>query len=183
MDTMMTKSKQKKYFKTTPIALALIVSGHTAAPLAIEFNWGDIEGTFNSQLSVGSSWRVEDADVKNLGTGNANAKGLTGAAGNTPTGDDGNLNYDKGDAFTQTIKGIHDLGLTYENDDGNTSRNGAEDTSDSNMVHKAPMADLQSNDYIDDDGFDNETNESNDGKDIRCDDDSGHDKREPTRKF
>ena len=120
MDTMMTKSKQKKYFKTTPIALALIVSGHTAAPLAIEFNWGDIEGTFNSQLSAGSSWRVEDADAKNLGTGNANAKGLTGAVGNTPTGDDGNLNYDKGDAFTQTIKGIHDLGLTYENDDGNT---------------------------------------------------------------
>jgi hypothetical protein len=123
MDTMMIKAKQNKqnkFFKTTPIALALIVSGYTAAPQAIEFNWGDIEGTFNSQLSAGSSWRVEDADAKNLGTGNANAKGLTGAAGNTPTGDDGNLNYDKGDAFTQTIKGIHDLGLTYENDDGNT---------------------------------------------------------------
>jgi hypothetical protein len=122
MDTMMTKAKQNKqnkFFKTTPIALALIVSGYTAAPQAIEFNWGDIEGTFNSQLSAGSSWRVEDADVKNLGTGNANAKGLTGAVGNTPTGDDGNLNYDKGDAFTQTIKGIHDLGLTYENDEGN----------------------------------------------------------------
>lgn len=127
MDTMMTKAKmttakqikQKNYFRTTPIALALIVSGYTAAPQAIEFNWGDIEGSFNSQLSAGSSWRVEDADAKNLGTGNANAKGLTGVVGNTPTGDDGNLNYDKGDAFTQTIKGIHDLGLTYENDDGN----------------------------------------------------------------
>ncbi|GIC79009.1 DUF1302 domain-containing protein [Moritella sp. F3] len=111
---MMNKTTQKKYFKTTPIALALIVSGYTAAPQAIEFNWGEVEGSFNSQITAGSSWRVEEAAAKNVGVGNG------GLPGNTPTGDDGNLNYDKGDAFTQTIKGIHDLGLTYETEEGTT---------------------------------------------------------------
>ncbi|WP_392339243.1 DUF1302 domain-containing protein [Moritella marina] len=110
----MKKTTQKKYFKTTPIALALIVSGYTAAPQAIEFNWGDVEGSFNSQITAGSSWRVEEAAAKNVGVGNG------GLPGNTPTGDDGNLNYGKGDAFTQTIKGIHDLGLTYETEEGTT---------------------------------------------------------------
>ncbi len=120
MDTIMKNTTQKRFFKTTPIALALIVSGYTAAPQAIEFNWGDVEGSFNSQITAGSSWRVEDADAKNLGAGNAISNGLTGAIGNTPTGDDGNLNYKSGDAFTQTIKGIHDLGLTYETEEGTT---------------------------------------------------------------
>ncbi|CED60319.1 Putative uncharacterized protein [Moritella viscosa] len=114
MDTIMKSTIQKKFFKTTPIALALIVSGYTAAPHAIEFNWGDVEGSFNSQITAGSSWRVEDSDAKNAGVGNG------GLPGNTPTGDDGNLNYAKGDAFTQTIKGLHDLGLTYETEEGIT---------------------------------------------------------------
>jgi len=114
MDTIMKNTTQKKFFKATPIALALIVSGYTAAPHAIEFNWGDVEGSFNSQITAGSSWRVEAQDAKNVGVGNG------GLPGNTPTGDDGNLNYDKGDAFTQTIKGIHDLGLTYETEEGST---------------------------------------------------------------
>lgn len=114
MDTMMNNTTQKKFFKTTPIALALIVSGYTAAPQAIEFNWGDVEGSFNSKITAGSSWRVEEQEAKNLGTGNG------GLPGNTPTGDDGNLNYDKGDAFTQTIKGLHDLGLTYKTEEGTT---------------------------------------------------------------
>ena len=114
MDTIIKKTTQNKFFKATPIALALIVSGYSAAPQAIEFNWGDVEGSFNSQITAGSSWRVEDADAKNVGVGNG------GLPGNTPTGDDGNLNYENGDAFTQTIKGIHDLGLTYETEEGTT---------------------------------------------------------------
>lgn len=120
MDTIMKNTTHKKFFKATPIALALIVSGYTASPQAIEFNWGDVEGSFNSQITAGSSWRVEEADAKNLGAGNASVNGLRGVTSNTPTGDDGNLNYDKGDAFTQTIKGLHDLGLTYETEDGTT---------------------------------------------------------------
>ncbi|EDM66112.1 hypothetical protein PE36_10758 [Moritella sp. PE36] len=114
MDTKMKNTTHKKFFKATPIALALMVSGYTAAPQAIEFNWGDVEGSFNSQITAGSSWRVEEAAAKNVGVGNG------GLPGSTPTGDDGNLNYEKGDAFTQTIKGLHDLGLTYETEEGTT---------------------------------------------------------------
>lgn len=109
MDTRQYNKKQRGFFKTTPIALALIASGYSAAPLAVEFNWGEVEGSFNSQISAGSSWRVENQDSKNISPGNGGDSNTTG------TGDDGNLNYDKGDAFTQTIKGVHELTLQKEN--------------------------------------------------------------------
>jgi len=66
----------------------------------IEFSTGGIEGSFDSHLSMGSSWRVEDADADLLTSDNAN---------------DGNLNYNKGDAFSQIFKGSHDLQVSYQN--------------------------------------------------------------------
>jgi len=108
MDTQK-NNKQKRFFKATPLALALIFSGYSAATSAAEFSWGDFEGTFNSQISAGSSWRVGDPDGKNIAPGNG------GVAENTGTADDGNLNYKSGDAFTQTIKGIHDLSIEKDN--------------------------------------------------------------------
>lgn len=56
----------------------------------------DVEGSFDSQLSVGSSWRLNDADPELLKTGNNN---------------DGNANFEKGDVFSQILKGNHTLQL------------------------------------------------------------------------
>jgi hypothetical protein len=69
----------------------------------IEFVMGDIEATFDSQLSVGSSWRMEKQD-SNL-------------AGDefSPNGNDGDANYNKGYAFSQVFKGSHDLQISYDN--------------------------------------------------------------------
>ena len=45
-------------------ALALIIPViMTAQAQALEFNIGQIEGSFDSQLSMGSSWRVESQDA------------------------------------------------------------------------------------------------------------------------
>jgi hypothetical protein len=86
----------------TTASLLIAVPAH-----AVKFNWGDIEGTFTSNFSVGASWRMEDADNDHLSPGNTNGEGRASVS----TTDDGNLNYDKNDAFSTLFKGVHDLDL------------------------------------------------------------------------
>ena len=74
---------------------------------AIEFNWGDVEGSFNSNISIGSSWRLEDQDPQLVTPGNRPGYGLA----STSTGDDGNLNFQKDEIYSLIIKGVHDLEL------------------------------------------------------------------------
>ena len=81
-----------------PFEIAAIVSGLTltsAVSHGVEF-FMDVEGSFSSQLSIGSSWRMSEPDEALLLPGNNN---------------DGNANFEKGDAFSQIIKGSHDLHL------------------------------------------------------------------------
>ena len=87
--------------------LALAVPFLMANPLhAFEFNLGQIEGSFDSQISMGSSWRMEKAS----------SSLLTNGAGNYySNGDDGDRNYQEGDAFSQIFKGSHDLQFSYDN--------------------------------------------------------------------
>lgn len=72
---------------------------------AVEFQIGKVDAIFNSEISIGKSWRTENADSSLL-------KDVYGNYGNN---DDGNNNYDKGDSFSEIIKGVHDLELTYDN--------------------------------------------------------------------
>jgi hypothetical protein len=96
-----------------PLALAVGAASLAAAlpAQAIKFNWGEIEGTFTSTLSVGASWRMEDADKDYLSPGNTNGKGRASVS----TTDDGNLNYDKNDNYSLLVKGVHDLELDAGN--------------------------------------------------------------------
>jgi len=95
--------------------LAVMVAASTFCAInpahAVKWNWGDIEGTFTSNLSVGASWRMEDADRDYLSPGNTNGKGRASVS----TTDDGNLNYDKNDAFSMIFKGVHDIDLDAGN--------------------------------------------------------------------
>lgn len=71
------------------------------------FQYGALEGSFDSQLSVGFSWSTEKRDKDLIGLYNG-GKGAASSAG-----DDGRLNYDKGDAFSKIFKGVHELELRY----------------------------------------------------------------------
>ncbi len=85
-----------------PLELAVIVSGlslSSAMSHGVEF-FMDVEGSFSSQLSVGSSWRMSEPDAALLSPGNNN---------------DGNANFENGDAFSQIFKGSHDLHLRSGN--------------------------------------------------------------------
>ncbi|WP_312358064.1 DUF1302 domain-containing protein [Stutzerimonas balearica] len=101
----MTKTTRQGIFRPTSLALAIALS--TAAPAyAVTFNIGEIEGQFDSSMSIGASWAMDDPDMDLVGAAN-------GGTGFTQTGDDGRLNFKKGETFSKIFKGVHDLELRY----------------------------------------------------------------------
>lgn len=93
------------------IWLLLVTSALSIPAAAVEFQWGDIEGSFNSQISLGTSWRMSEQDPRLVTPGNAPGFGMA----STGTGDDGNLNFGDGDAYSLILKGVHDLELRTGN--------------------------------------------------------------------
>ena len=88
----MTKTTMRAIF--TPQTLAVAVAlGCCAQAQAVEFNLGEIEGTFDSSLSIGASWGMRDTDDALVGT-------VNGGSGQSSTGDDGRLNFSKGETFS-----------------------------------------------------------------------------------
>ncbi|MEK1942972.1 MAG: DUF1302 domain-containing protein [Pseudomonas sp.] len=88
-----------------PLAVSLATTLATPA-FAVTFNVGEIEGSFDSSLSVGASWSTQDADKDLIGVNN-------GGNGLSQTSDDSHLNFKKGETFSKIFKGIHDLELKY----------------------------------------------------------------------
>jgi hypothetical protein len=76
---------------------------------AVEFNLGEIEGRFDSQISVGASWRMDGPSSNLISPVNG---GTSKGSGNY---DDATQNFKKGETFSQIVKGVHDLELSYEN--------------------------------------------------------------------
>lgn len=102
--------QQRRPILGKPKLLALLISSIiTSNAQALEFNLGEIEGRLDSQVSVGSSWRVSDPNQGLIATANGGSSKGSGSY------DDGNQNFDKGDAFSTIVKGVHDLELNYQN--------------------------------------------------------------------
>ena len=101
----MTRTTMRAIFRPQALAAAVAL-GCCAQAQAVSFNIGEIEGQFDSSLSVGASWGMRDADKKLVGT-------VNGGTGQASTGDDGRLNFKKGETFSKIFKGLHDLELKY----------------------------------------------------------------------
>jgi hypothetical protein len=101
----MTRTTGPGLFQPHTLALAVAV-GFAAPAQAVNFNIGEIEGQFDSSLSVGASWSMRSPDRDLIGPNN-------GGQGQSQTGDDGRLNFKKGETFSKIFKGIHDLELRY----------------------------------------------------------------------
>ncbi|HIO66628.1 MAG TPA: DUF1302 family protein, partial [Planctomycetes bacterium] len=91
---------------------ALLMAVFTLTPVflgAIEFDLlsGKVSGHFDTTVSVGISWRVSDPDLSLIGAAN-------GGTGNSLNGDDGNLNYDAGDIFSENLKVLHEISFDYD---------------------------------------------------------------------
>lgn len=101
-------TKQKNVWRLAKLPLAVGLASVLAAPAsAITFDLGEIEGSFDSALSVGASWSTAKRDKRFIGNAN-------GGTGFTQTGDDGRLNFQRGKTFSQIFKGLHDLELRYK---------------------------------------------------------------------
>lgn len=97
-----------------PVRCALFVGlglAFLAAPLrAFQFSHGELKGSFDTTLSFGGLYRLDNPDPAYYGTSNA-FNGVPGLQNSVNT-DDGNLNYGKGWA-SELLKGSHDLELHY----------------------------------------------------------------------
>ena len=101
----MTKTKQ--IWRLAKLPLAVSLASTLAAPaFGVTFNIGEIEGQFDSSMSIGASWSVRGADPDLVGARN-------GGKASSQTGDDGRLNFKRGETFSKIFKGIHDLELKY----------------------------------------------------------------------
>ncbi|WP_373388799.1 DUF1302 domain-containing protein [Pseudomonas alcaligenes] len=97
----------KPFWRLAKLPLAVSLASTLAAPaFGVTFNIGEIEGQLDSSLSVGASWSVRGADPDLVGARN-------GGEASSQTGDDGRLNFKKGETFSKIFKGIHDLELKY----------------------------------------------------------------------
>ena len=96
----------------------MIAAGLFAAAVmpvqAANFQIGDFDLSVNSTVSAGTSFRVEGQDAALISRNNTTAGGVRGT-GFSNTGDDGNLNFQKGDTFSTIVKGVHDFELKKDN--------------------------------------------------------------------
>ncbi|WP_339458187.1 DUF1302 domain-containing protein [Pseudomonas sp. EA_105y_Pfl2_R69] len=101
----MTITSRNTAFRPRVLAVAIAL-GCSAQAQAITFDLGEVEGQFDSQLSIGASWSVRGADPDFIGV-------ASGGKASSRTADDGRLNFKKGETFSKIFKGVHDLELKY----------------------------------------------------------------------
>ena len=96
-----------QFWRRARLPLAVSLASTLAGPaFGVSFNIGEIEGSFDSSLSVGASWSTAKPNRDLIGANN-------GGTGLSQTSDDGHLNFKRGETFSKIFKGIHDLELKY----------------------------------------------------------------------
>ncbi|MDN6860237.1 DUF1302 domain-containing protein [Pseudomonas sp. CAN2814] len=93
----MTTIRIPRHFRRACLGLAISLALVEPA-LALNFQLGEIDGQFDSALSIGAGWSTQNPDSRLLHVASV---------------DDGRRNYEAGDAFSKLLKGTHDLELKY----------------------------------------------------------------------
>jgi hypothetical protein len=125
----------KNKFNKSAITLGVMSAlcfGMSQNASAASFDWGDVEGTFDSTWTVGASWRVGERDWEGqIGKVNqpqfdwsgysafSNTKYTSAEIWAQPgsyssNNDLSNLLYSQGDTTSEIVKGLHELSLKYE---------------------------------------------------------------------
>ncbi len=90
------------------------LAGLAPAAMAAGFELGEASVRIDSQFSTGFAVRMEEQDRNLIGRANQTADGQSGLAYST-NGDDGNLQFDKGDVFAAPSKLTSDLSFNWGN--------------------------------------------------------------------
>jgi len=100
--------------RVVAVACALSATGFARAET---FEFGDVRGNFDSTVTVGTGIRTKSPDCTLITAGATGPNAPAGCLAPTSAlGDQGDLNYAKGDAFTTYIKGSHELLLKMPED-------------------------------------------------------------------
>lgn len=126
--------KGPRIFKQSPLAIGMVAAFAASAPVqSANWSYGDLNITFDSNFSLGTSIRTENRDWGKIGKnnqpnldwsgynmlGNSVYSGAdiwainadSGSGSYSANGDLGNLNFDSGEAFSTVFKGVHELDL------------------------------------------------------------------------
>jgi Protein of unknown function (DUF1302) len=95
----------KTLLRPVPALVAALLA--PGAAHAVDFAAGGWNGSFDTTVSFGQSWRVEARDPRLIGTAD-------GGSGRSPNIDDGDLNYKKG-RVSSAYKIVAELGLDHDN--------------------------------------------------------------------
>src|SRR5476651_2336248 len=95
-----------QFWRRARLPLAVSFASLAGPAFGVNFNIGEIEGQFDSSLSIGASWSTQNPNKNLIGANN-------GGAGLSQTSDDGHQNFKAGDTFSKIFKGVHDLELKY----------------------------------------------------------------------
>ena len=90
--------------------LALLLTSAITVPVqAFQFKneAGDVTGNFDTTVSLGTAFRTQSRDPALVAISN-------GGTSRDINSDDGNLNFDRGDAYSTAAKVTHDLALKYK---------------------------------------------------------------------
>ena len=109
----MTKTKHAWALAALPLAIG--VASFAGSANAVTFNMGEVQGQFDSQMSIGASMSMSDPNKRFIHTATEIDGVNQGGEAAARTSDDGRLNYEKGDFFSKIFKGSHDLELRYGN--------------------------------------------------------------------
>lgn len=91
--------------------LAVVAASLWAAPaMAVPLSFGDWDGSWNTTLSLGSSWRVQGPDHDLIHPADGALVGITDGRG-ASISDGGDLNYKSGDRFSTVAKFVTTLKL------------------------------------------------------------------------
>lgn len=123
----MTTTNTSRFNRTRLSLATAALSVMASAPaLAINFDVYGIDASFSTTLTAGIGIRLEDQDPDLISQGNLGpefAYSDTGASSNNF--DDGNLNFKKGDPYSQILRGRSELFLDYSPDSDYLTRIGA----------------------------------------------------------
>src|SRR5262245_45219654 len=72
---------------------------------AVDFSKGDLTGSWDTTISYGVAFRIQDSDCNLIGIAD-------GGCGRSPNIDDGDLNFDTG-SYTRIFKLVSEIGLNY----------------------------------------------------------------------
>jgi hypothetical protein len=96
------------FFRKTCVAAACALAG-TSTSYAISFQTESISGSFDSSIGAGFGLRARSPDPALVLSGNSGGPAGRATPVASGLGDQGDLNYDKGDFFTAHVKGSHEL--------------------------------------------------------------------------